>query len=164
MVEQCAGQMLVADEQDACILKLVGDVRVNLCKTFGEFIKSVDCDGRKHVIVDLAEATNLDSTTLGLLAKLALYCRDKLSFELQIFCPTDDVLQLLKTMGIQHIAHIEHRVCPNCEGYQALHELQIEETDAHEQVLDAHRILMSLNEQNRDRFKDLVEHLQSGCP
>ncbi len=152
--------MLVAQEQQACILKLVGDVRVNLCKTFDEFITSVHVQGRDHVIVDLGEATNLDSTTLGLIAKLALYCRTEMGFDLQIFCPTDDVMQLLNTMGIQHIAHVERGTCLKCGGYTELSELELQESDAKQRVLDAHQILMSLNQENQDRFKDLVAHLQ----
>jgi len=156
------GKLLVAEEQGACILRLVGDVRVNLCRTFDEFIKSVDCDGRDHVIVDLGQAENLDSTTLGLLAKLALYCKTELDFELQIFCPSPDVTTLLESMGIQQIANIEKSVCScNEDKLHELDELNCQEQEAKQHVIDAHRILMSLNEQNQDKFKDLVSHLQA---
>jgi len=156
------GKLLVAEEQGACILRLVGDVRVNLCRTFDEFINSVNCDGRDHVIVDLGQADNLDSTTLGLLAKLALYCKTQLNFKLQVFCPSDDVTILLESMGIQEIANIEKKVC-RCNESQLheLDELSCQEQEAKQHVIDAHRILMSLNEQNQDKFKDLVDHLQA---
>ena len=64
------GRILAADHNGAYALKLVGDVRVNLCSAIDDYLEHMFNDpGFESVMVDLCEAEGIDSTTLGLLAK-----------------------------------------------------------------------------------------------
>ena len=55
------------------ILKFVGDVRLTLCATLDchieESLASIDA---QEILVDLTEAEGIDSTSLGLIAKLSI--------------------------------------------------------------------------------------------
>ena len=66
------GRILAAEHEGAYALKMVGDVRVSLCATIDDYLQHMFEDSSfDSVLVDLCEAEGIDSTTLGLLAKLA---------------------------------------------------------------------------------------------
>ena len=68
-----AGKLLAAQHDGIYILKLVGDVRVNLCTAIDDYFEHMFEDpDLESVLVNLCDAEGIDSTTLGLLAKLAL--------------------------------------------------------------------------------------------
>ena len=69
-----AGKILVSDNQGNYLLKFVGDVRVTLCGSLNRHMETIfGSQDVKKVIVDMLEAEGLDSTTLGLMAKLGLH-------------------------------------------------------------------------------------------
>ena len=72
------GRILVAGQDGAFVIKLVGDVRLTLCTTLDEFFdEMLSVEGFASVVVDLSDALNVDSTTLGLLAKLAIKAKER---------------------------------------------------------------------------------------
>jgi anti-anti-sigma regulatory factor len=67
------GQILVADYNGVYVIKMVGDVRLTFCVSFDHFIEVMY--GRADfisVLFDLSEAEAIDSTTLGLMAKISI--------------------------------------------------------------------------------------------
>ena len=67
------GKILVAEQGGAFVIKMVGDVRLTFCTALDDFLERMFASpGFVSVIVELGEADNIDSTTLGQLAKLAL--------------------------------------------------------------------------------------------
>ena len=67
------GKILVAQQGGAFVIKLAGDVRLTFCTTLDEFFDRMFAEPNfASVIIDLCEAENIDSTTLGQLAKLAI--------------------------------------------------------------------------------------------
>ena len=72
------GRILAASHDGAYVLRLVGDVRLTLCATIDDFIDRMFADPDfASIWVDLCEAEGMDSTTLGMLAKLALKVKAK---------------------------------------------------------------------------------------
>ena len=81
------GKIFVADEQGNYLIKFIGDVRVTLCGSLNRYIDRIfGSSDVKKVVVDLLEADGLDSTTLGLMAKLGLHCRKEYAIDVQVFC------------------------------------------------------------------------------
>ena len=67
------GKILVADHQGAFVIKLIGDVRVTLCVAFDDYVEKMLMASNFHsVVIDLTEAVGIDSTTLGMLAKVSI--------------------------------------------------------------------------------------------
>ena len=67
------GRILVADHNGVYMLKFVGDVRVTLCATVDDYLHRMFDDREfKSVLVDLSETEGIDSTSLGILAKLSI--------------------------------------------------------------------------------------------
>ena len=76
------GKILAAHHDGAYVLRLEGDVRLTLCTTIDEYFQRMFDDPEfASVWVDLCGAEGIDSTTLGMLAKLALQVEEKFVFQ-----------------------------------------------------------------------------------
>lgn len=72
------GQILVADHAGVYIIKMTGDVRLTLCISFDQFIDAMlAAPNFSSVLFDLSDAEAVDSTTLGLMAKISLLAQEK---------------------------------------------------------------------------------------
>lgn len=157
-----AGKILVAEHSDAYVLKFIGDVRLSLCSTLDAFVVDMfKSPNFSKVLIDLRETEGIDSTSLGLLAKLSIQSQKHLGDKPTIFSPKDDITKLLTQMGFDEVFYLHKQdLVEQC----ALSELPLRkasEQQACAYVLEAHQVLMSLNEDNRETFKDLVSALEA---
>ena len=158
------GRILVAHHDGVYLMKFVGDVRVTLCVTVDSFLDSMFRD--KHfnsVVVDLSRTEGIDSTSLGILAKLSIQAQDRFGFIPTLVSTNSDITRLLRSMGFEDVFNI---VEEPIEAENQLGELPTRitsEEDVRQRVLEAHRVLMSLNDANREAFQDLVETLEAAA-
>ena len=159
------GKILVADSMGDYLLKLSGDVRVTLCGTLNRHIETIfGSKNVKQVVVDMLDADCLDSTTLGLLAKLGLHCRKQYGINIQVFCENASILRTLEHMSFDEIFDIFQDV-PEIKEHLSLHNIGVETLeidDIRRQVLEAHKLLIELNPGNSEEFTDLIGALESG--
>ncbi|WP_339672816.1 STAS domain-containing protein [Dasania marina] len=157
-----SGKMLVADHQGTYMIKLTGDVRLTLCNTIDEYIEQMfaasDFSG---VTVDLAETLGIDSTSLGLLAKLAIQAKKHGLDIPTILSPNPDITRLLQSMGFTKVFNIYSDEITDADDLQELPVKQGSERQVRSKVLEAHKILMGLNKQNHADFCDLVCALET---
>ncbi|MFQ3346043.1 MAG: anti-anti-sigma factor [Porticoccaceae bacterium] len=158
------GKILVADSMGDYLLKLSGDVRVTLCGTLNRHIEMIfGSKDVKQVVVDMLDADCLDSTTLGLLAKLGLHCRKNYGINIQVFCKNASILRTLECMSFGEIFDIFQDV-PDIKEQSDLHNIRIEKSDIDDvrlQVLEAHKLLIELSPGNSREFTDLIRALES---
>ena len=156
------GRILVANGDGTYLLKFVGDVRLGLGAAFDEFLDRLFKDQNlTSVLVDLSAAENIDSTSLGVLARLSVQAKTRLGCRPTLVSTQPDITRLLKTMGFDDAFHIVEQ--PLTDERQ-LGELPPTNLPAHEmrvRVLAAHRNLMAMNDRNRAAFEDLVVTLES---
>lgn len=156
------GRILVGDHDGIYVLKFTGDVRVNLSATMDSFLRQLlGREDFRAVVIDLSEADGIDSTSLGLLARLSLETQRRFGYLPTLVSTQPDISRVLETMGFEDVFHIVHE--PLIDTGQ-LGELPCEEDDEEamrERVLEAHRTLMAMNDQNRENFQDLVMALEA---
>lgn len=160
-----SGHIYVAEQDGVYIIKLVGDVRLTLCVSFDQFIAGMfEENSMQAVIFDLRETLGVDSTTLGLMAKISIGAR-KRGLELPVVVVNDpSINRLLVSMGFEDIIRIvREQEVPEGDPVLSLPEMTEDEDAVHERVLEAHKILMQLNQPNRVKFRELVETLQKKC-
>lgn len=149
-----------AKNQGAHLLRLEGDVRLVMCTALEEYFERVFNDQEfLSVWVDVTRATGLDSTTLGMLAKLAIKTHEKFGFRPTIFSANPGIDRLLQTMGFAQLFDVRNEAC---EGYT--HDIPAHpstESEIRERVIEAHKTLMAMSEANRDAFQDLVRTLEA---
>jgi anti-anti-sigma factor len=107
------GKILFANHNDMYVLKFEGDVRVCLGPTISTFLNSIhrDC-GINGTVIDLRQATGIDSTSLGLLAKISLRCQEQLERLPTIVSTNEDITRLLYSMGFDKLFVID--TCTDC--------------------------------------------------
>jgi anti-anti-sigma regulatory factor len=72
------GQILVADHNGVYVIKMMGDVRLTLCISFDQFIDAMfKSENFTSVLFDLSDAEAIDSTTLGLMAKISILGQER---------------------------------------------------------------------------------------
>lgn len=158
-----AGKILIAQHDGTYVIKLVGDVRLTLCTTMDDFLNKMFADPLFiGVLVDLCEAEGIDSTSLGLLAKLALQSKQYCHLLPIIKSPNADITRLLESMGFDKVFDIRKKLHElTTEELAELPVLEADDEVVREKIIEAHRILMTLNEQNRDTFSGLVTTLET---
>ena len=72
----------------------------------------------------------------------------------------EDMNRLLQSMGFDQVFNIVSESTPTCEELQDLPAQMLSEDKVKHKVLEAHRILMDLNDSNREAFRDLVSALE----
>jgi anti-anti-sigma factor len=158
------GRILVAGQGGAFVIKLVGDVRLTLCTTLDEFFdEMLSVENFASVVVDLSDALNVDSTTLGLLAKLAIKAKERFKFVPVILSTNRDITRVLESMGFDRVFSIREEPLLNDEDLGELPVLPCSEDSVKKRVLEAHRILMGLSDSNHAKFRELVSLLEGQC-
>lgn len=155
------GRVLAASQDGAYVLRLVGDVRMTLCTSIDEYFEQMLADPAfASVWIDLCDVEGIDSTTLGLLAKLALRVRERFGFRPAIYCCDAGINRLLASMGFAHLFEMHEKTCCNATAARDIPLIPGSEDAVRERVIDAHRTLMGLSAENSDRFRDLVDALE----
>ena len=155
------GKILFAEQNGIYVLKFVGDVRLTLGPTISTFLDKLrNRENFRAMIIDMSETKAIDSTALGLVAKVGICCREQFAHTVSIISPNDDITRVLKSMAMQDVCMISSDPLTEASDLAELPREVASEDALREQVLDAHRTLMSLNKDNQDKFKDLVEALE----
>ena len=146
------------------MLKLVGDVRLTLCCTLDQLFEKVFADREiDSIVIDLTRADNLDSTTLGLLAKIAVKASLAGLHQPSIISSNSDITLLLESMGFRQYFLIMEKPMTSEKELSEVAQLAGSEEHLRAQVLDAHRTLMAMNDHNREAFESVVQALED-CP
>lgn len=157
-----SGQILVAEHRGTYVIRLLGDVRLTLCISFDQFIDSMFSEQNKlhAVLFDLREAEGIDSTTLGLMAKISIGARARGLTNPVVITSNASIRRLLMSMGFDDIFDIVSNASVPFDGSEPLPEDLSDEEEVRARVLEAHQILMDLNQPNKIKFLELVETLR----
>ncbi len=156
------GKIEVANNDGVYVIKLSGDVRLNLCSTLESYLDQMFLSAEfKTVLVDLSDAEGVDSTTLGQLAKISIVSQDKFGLIPTIISPREDITRILLSMGFDRVFYIIGEVPTQISDLDELSCEQLDEEQMREKVIAAHEILISLNDDNKNTFQELVDCLQS---
>ena len=163
-----SGEIRVAEHNGVFVIKMEGDVRLTLCLSFDDFIeKMFESKGFCSVVFDLSDAQAIDSTTLGLMAKISIKGR-ALSFDdPTVVSSNPSITRLLMSMGFEDIFHILDGPAAIDAGNStqakplAVGDDINDEQLVQERVLEAHRLLMAMNDTNHDTFRELVNTLEN---
>ncbi|MDC1529201.1 STAS domain-containing protein [Gammaproteobacteria bacterium] len=157
------GRILVADVDNVPILKFVGDVRVlmggALDAYFSSLYKKPILD---KMIVDLTETQVIDSTALGLLAKMAIQLRNRFNVSPTIISTNTDITRILTSMSFDLICDIVEEPLGKDGNFDELCQLDENEDSLKQKVIEAHQTLMTLSDENRIEFHELVSALKAG--
>jgi len=167
------GEYLYSLCDGCCVLKLVGGLSYAESGDLDSFIEKLfENSPAPDVIVDLSETKSIDSTNLGLLAKIARESLDQKQRKTILISPKPDINRVLKSVGFDGVFDIV-RSSETPNGANAVNAVnaangemdKIPHRDISDQelantLLKVHRTLMELNETNRAVFKNVVRFLE----
>lgn len=143
------------------IFKIIGEVRAQSCISLDKLLSRIEQQNNViGAIVDLTHTTFIDSTVLGILAKLGLKLKQVHKIQAVMLSTNPDITTLANSMGLGQVFVIldycgDPKVCT-----RELLDEHINHNVMLSTVLDAHRTLMKLNENNQNMFEPLVKQLE----
>ncbi len=156
------GKILATKFNQIPVLKLVGDVRVLMSSTIDNYFASLYSRADlEAMIVDLTETTGIDSTALGLLAKMAIQLRNRFNVKPSIISTNPDITKILKGMSFDIIFDIIEEPLSEEVKFGELNHVSEPENVIKQKVIVAHQALMALSEDNKLEFQDLVNALKN---
>jgi anti-anti-sigma factor len=155
------GRILYTIVDGVCLIRLEGRVTHTLGLGFGSFIdKLFEAGTVDDVVVDLRQTTFIDSTALGLLGKLANGVRSRLDRKVTLVSTDADINLLLTNIGFDDVFIMVRDLTRIEEDLREIPRVEPDQRDRAKVVLEAHRTLMDMNEENRACFRDVVELLE----
>ncbi|HSG04318.1 MAG TPA: STAS domain-containing protein [Marinobacterium sp.] len=156
-----SGEILYACQEGHYVLKFIGDVRLTMCSTIDEHLRSIlQREDITDSLIDLTETQNIDSTSLGIIAKLAIKSAKCNLPKPTLVSTNPDVTKILYAMGFDQVFLLLEEMPASCKDLIEVPSVQESEDLVRQRIIDAHRVLISLNDANRDEFKDLISALE----
>lgn len=138
-----------------------------------EFAHHRMASGTGSFVVDLANCPTMDSTFMGTLTALALELKRKNPEDpgkagIEILNANERNRQSLVKLGLQHLIRIDEegtsweaeRELVDQNLSRPLPGVDLDRQERMEMVLEAHEALVKANQENRSRFRDVLEYLQ----
>ncbi|HRY16259.1 MAG: STAS domain-containing protein [Candidatus Competibacteraceae bacterium] len=157
-----SGTAFYVKQGNIYILKLVGDVRYTMGCALGDFLDALFTRADyEDIVVDLTETHSIDSTSLGLLAKIANFNRQHFAHKTTLLSTNPDVNQLMDNMGFYEIFNIRDT---GETITAALQQLNVEgpcKEDLTRIIYEAHQTLSDLNPRNEEAFRGVLDSLRA---
>jgi anti-anti-sigma factor len=159
------GKIFIATKDNVCVVKLVGDIRVTLCASLDATVDRIIAPDKTYqdILINLAEADAIDSTSLGLLAKISLVAKERYGYIPTIISTNPSITKLLKSIGFDNIFNILTSLDQESDNLDVEEQKFPGEWTEEEikcKVIEAHKLLMSLNQENKEAFRELVDKLE----
>ncbi|MBL8439070.1 MAG: STAS domain-containing protein [Zoogloeaceae bacterium] len=153
------GQILYARSGDDWVLRVEGPLRYTNASSVDRFIDRLFNDARPtSVSVDLNGATTIDSTGIGLLAKIARGLARADGARPVVFSANPEINELLTSVCLDDVCCIVPSGAGMAPGeVAAIPVVPVEERVLARTIADAHRLLCELSEDNRVQFQQVVE-------
>ncbi len=154
------GDIYYGAQDGAFVVRFVGAIRYTMCCALDELLTAeLKRPGLQRVFIDLRDADSVDSTSLGLLAKIANLLRAAGRPPATLLTGCADIREVLDSVGFDEIFDIGSDAdgagaCPDaplkldvaCRDLQKMADT----------VRETHGVLSDLNEKNRELFKDVI--------
>ncbi|MBD3318066.1 MAG: STAS domain-containing protein [Chitinivibrionales bacterium] len=155
-----SGAFYYAQVEDVCVIRLVGSITWKISPDFEHFLDQVLVDDTvRKFFLDLSQTTYIDSTNLGLLARLHLPHSAKRSSTTKIYSTRNAINTILDDVGFTTIfAHSADN------PYESIPMRPINAPkrviDQKQLILKAHQDLARLNRRNRATFQSVVDEME----
>ncbi len=158
-------QILYAIGQGRCVIRMVGDIRYPLARGLDAAIRRACSDPEtKEFLIDLREVCYIDSTNLGLLARIARWSIEEGQGRPTVVCENEDVNTLLRTLALDEVFLLVGGTASEPNGLGPVPEVGPDQEQMRLLMLEAHQVLSEINESNREEFRDVVELLSLEGP
>jgi anti-anti-sigma factor len=155
-------KILFAIEGDTCYVRMQGSLTYTICAGFDGVVKELFSNEDIHnFIIDLTDAEYLDSTNLGILGIIAEGLKSKSNKKPLIISPKEDVLKILLSVAFDTLFDFQDHIEKHDINYMDTASTEVKKRSADEFVLESHKTLAQMNEDNKEKFSHVVETIQN---
>lgn len=156
-----AGRAAYAQDDGIWIIRLRGDVRYTLGPALDALVERMFADpDTRAVSLDLSQAESVDSTCLGILARIATDAGQRLHSKPTLVAKDTALRELLDVMCFDRLFHIVPDAAQTAAALQRVPRARVDERQMLSLVLAAHRRLCDIDQKTRAVFKDVVTALE----
>jgi anti-anti-sigma factor len=140
------------------VLRFVGDVRYPLSPSLDHFLQNLFSreEAPEGFVIDLTETRSIDSTNLGLMVRIAKFMQRLGKPRVTIISDRQEINQVLMCLGFDKVFDIVKHSKNTSPSGKMLTVKEVDSATLSQTLLDAHRTLMTLNERNKELFRDVV--------
>jgi anti-anti-sigma factor len=151
------GNVYYALSNGTCVMRFQGAISYTLAAGLNRFLDDLFDRGEfKDILVDLSDTESIDSTGLGLLARIANFVRQRDGRRPLLFSSQPDINAVLRSICLDD-AFVLCAELPEVGAGQALPAVDASQSELARIVLEAHRLLCDMNQANRDQFQNVVD-------
>ncbi len=144
----------IAQNSGTYKIRVIGRATFECSAPVRNLAKNLDRDGFECISIDLKGCTGMDSTFMGVLAMLGLRAM-KQKATMEVLNANDDSRDLLDGLGLSKLFTFRDEAEATTPDYQSVcGQLQEEKSNT---VLEAHEVLMEVDEANIPKFEKVVE-------
>lgn len=154
------GEVFYAHHGDDWVLRVQGSLRYTNASAMNRFLDELFAKCHPaSVCVDLNSATAIDSTGIGLLAKIANGMEQSGHGRPILFSGNPEINELLTSVCLDDVCNIVAGPPPAEaeEGEAPIPEAAPSESEMARTIVDAHRLLCELSESNRSQFQNVLD-------
>ena len=157
------GTVCYAKHDHLCILKFIGEIRYTMSCSIDTFLDRLFANGDfDNILIDLTETTSIDSTNLGLLAKIANFVKKRFGHKATIISTNPDVNGILDSLGFDQVFTICDDRASCREAVQQLSVKDPSRAALAKTLFETHSQLSEMNEKNRETFKNVLDVFKDG--
>lgn len=151
------GEVLYARRGDDWVLRVQGALRYTNANAVDRFIDELFAHRLPaSICVDLNDTTAIDSTGIGLLAKIARGLARGHNSPPVLFSGNPEINELLTSVCLDDVCRIVPEA-PEAAATQPIPPTTPSEQDVARTIVAAHRLLCDLSERNRMQFQSVVD-------
>ncbi len=155
-------QILFACVDQCCYFKLSGELRYTNASGMDDLVErlfsaKIQCT---QLVVDLNQASFMDSTYIGLLAGLARYAQQHQLAKPVLFCTVPAVNELLFSLCLDQAFDIVQQPTHHGVDMSSVQAVPYSDQQKGRMILHAHEALIALNEKNKTQFQSVVDLLK----
>ena len=152
------GSLHHGELDDSSVISIFGRGTYMLSHNFFDAVQVI-IEGKRGLIIDLSECDYLDSTFLGMIHEVVAK-GDKAGVPVRVQSLSEGVRRLFEELSMDLVLqHVREPAIP-LPSMEPLVETAPEEGILHRRILQAHDVLVSLNEETRAKFQGVVDMLR----
>lgn len=151
------GKYLFARHDTCLFFKLTGKLKYTFSSGFDTFLETlIEEDDFTCAVFDLTEAEYLDSTNLGLIAKIGEHLLNNYNSRLTIISDSEDINEVLRRVGFDDYFIIIDDTSRMEDQLEEVPFLEQDEIETARVVLKAHKHLIDLDDRNEKPFQNVI--------
>lgn len=161
MSNGAASLMIALFDQVVCI-KVSGKANFTCSIDLKKVVTELSQRGRRHFVLDLSDCILMDSTFLGTLAGIGLKFGKNghpNQAGVDLLNPNARISDLLENLGVAHLFTITQSTNASPDQFKPVQTEGATRTEVTRACLEAHNILMGVNPDNVQKFKDVAQFL-----